>query len=408
MSARTFHYTARSLDGQAIRGSMHAADAGSVLELLRSRSLFVTGVAPQSDLAERIGRALRIGTVRPPALLAFFRSFATLLRAGVSIQRALTVTVERSDDARLAETLRSVRADVEHGAALSAALQRHPREFPALFIAMIAAGETGGILDDVLERLALLLERQTLLRKKLRGVLAYPAIVMVAAAALLVFLIVSIVPMFAGLFDSFHVALPPATLFLVSAGRMLATPQPWLITAATVPAAAFALDRCARTAAGALFVDRIRLRIPVVGPLLRKAVTARVMRLLATLLRSGVELVAAIEAVIPVAGSPHYAHALRSVIAALRNGESLAEPLSDSRVFDPLVAALVQVGEETGLLDEMLLTLAEYFESDVEAAIATLGAVIEPALILALGAVVGFIVLSIFLPLYSFIGSVAK
>jgi type IV pilus assembly protein PilC len=408
MSARTFHYTARTLDGAAIRGSMHAADAGNVLQLLRSRSLFVTGVQPQSEWSERLGRALRIGAIRPPALLAFFRSFATLLRAGIPIQRALTVTIERANDARMAETLSSVRADVEGGVPLSAALQRHPRDFPALFVAMIAAGETGGILEEVLERLALLLEREALLRNKLRAVLAYPLIVTLAAGALLVFLIVNVVPMFAQLFDSFHAALPPATQLLVAAGRILAAPQPWLFAAAALPLAGFAAARTARTPAGAQWIDHLRLRIPVVGPLLHKSITARTMRMLATLLRSGVELVSAIEAVIPVSGSPAYARAFTRIVAALRAGEPLADTLADSLVFDPLVAALVRVGEETGLLDDMLVTLAEYFESDVEAAIATLGAVIEPALILVLGVVVGCIVLSIFLPLYSLIGSVSK
>jgi type IV pilus assembly protein PilC len=408
ISTRTFHYSARTQEGELVRGSMQAPDAGSVLDLLRSRALFVTAVDAESQVAERLGRVLRVGGVTRAGLLTFFRSFATLVRAGVSIQRALTVAIERADDPRLREALRSVLADVERGSALSEALGRRPRDFPPLYVAMIGAGEAGGILDDVLDRLALLLEREAALRKKIQAALAYPLVVIVAAGGLLVFLIARVVPMFAGLFESFHVELPLATQLLLRLGELLSAPLPWLVTAAVLPLTALIAYRAARNPAGALFLDAIRLRLPIVGPLLRKAISARVVRMLATLLRSGIELVAAIDAIIPVTGSPCYTQAFERVNAALREGRPLAHSLAASQLFDPMFVALVSVGEETGLLDEMLLKLAEYFETDVEGAIATLGAVIEPALVIVLGGVVGFIVFSIFLPLYSLIGSVSQ
>jgi type IV pilus assembly protein PilC len=408
MSARTFHYSARTLKGELVRGSMQAADAGNVLDLLRSRALFVTSVDTESELADRLRRTLRLGAVPQRALLAFFRSFATLLRAGVSIQRALNVTIDRAADPRLAETLRSILADIESGAALSAAMSRHPREFPPLYVAMIRAGETGGILDDVLERLALLLERESALRQKVQTALAYPAVVVSAACVLLIFLIVNVVPMFASVFAGFGVELPLATRLLVWLGRSAGLPTVWFAAAACAAAAALTVYRLVQHPAGASALDAARLRLPIVGPLLRRAITARTVRMLATLLRSGVELVAAIDAIVPVAGSPTYARAFARVNDALRDGEPLAEALARCPIFDPMFVALVRVGEETGLLDEMLLKLAEYFERDVETAIATLGAVIEPVLIIVLGGVVGFIVFSIFLPLYSLIGSVSQ
>lgn len=407
MAARTFHYTARTLAGELVRGSMQAADAGNVLALLRSRALFVTALNVEHEFIDHLRGTLRREAVSRTALRAFFRSFATLVRAGVSMQRSLTVTIERAADARLAEALRSVLADVEHGSPLNEAMSRRPREFPPLYVAMIKAGEAGGILDDVLDRLALLLEREAALRKKVQTAFAYPIVVLIAAASLLIFLIVNVVPTFAQLFESFHVELPLGTRLLVRAAALLAAPASWLLAAAALALAAFLGSRFARSSGGAFFIDDVRLRLPIVGPLLQKAIAARVVRMLATLLRSGVELVSAIDAVIPVAGSPCYARAFARVSAALREGEPLARPLAQSRLFDPMFLALVRVGEETGLLDDMLLKLADYFESDVEAAIATLGAVIEPALIITLGAVVGGVVFSIFLPLYSLIGSIS-
>lgn len=406
--SQTFHYTARDGNGDLVRGSMQAADSRNVLALLRSRALFVTALQPESDLAARVVRALRSGGVSRSAQLTFFRSFATLVRAGVSIQRALVVTVEQSTDRQLSEALRCVLADVEQGSTLSDAMTRRAREFSPLYVAMIRAGEAGGILDDVLERLALLLEREAVLQKKLRAALAYPAVVSFVALALTVFLLVSVVPMFAQLFASFHVDLPAATLLLVWLGGALATPFPWLAACIAVPLLTVAAYGFARTPAGALTLDTWRLRLPIVGPLLHRAISGRTVRMLATLLRSGIELVSAIETVVPVTGSPCYARAFEHINRGLRDGEPFGATLAASPLFDPMLVALVRVGEETGALDDMLFKLAEYLESDVETAIATLGAIVEPALVIVLGSAVGFIVFSVFLPLYTLIGSVSK
>jgi type IV pilus assembly protein PilC len=408
MRARMFHYTARTLEGDVVRGSMQAGELRNVVDLLRSRALFVTAVDAEHDFANRLRRTLRIGGVSHTALRGFFRSFATLVRAGVSIAQALTVTIERNADARLVEALRSVLADVEHGTPLSDAMSRRPAEFPPLYVAMIRAGEAGGILDDVVERLALLLERESALRKKVQTALAYPTIVMTAATALMFLLIVKIVPMFAQMFDSFHVELPLATQLLLQLGKWLAAPLPWAVLGGGAALLAFVAFRAGRTPAGAFAIDGLRLRLPIVGPLLNKAIAARAVRMLATLLRSGIDLVSALDAIVPIAGSPRYARTFEHLAGALREGQPLANGLARCDLFDPMFFALTRVGEETGLLDEMLLKLAEYYESDVEAAIATLSAVIEPALIIVLGGMVAFIVFSIFLPLYSLIGQVAQ
>lgn len=408
MSAAQYRYAARTAAGELVRGSMAAPSADAVLASLRTRALFVTSVACETAVAGTLGRSLHLGRPSRRALLAFFRSFSTLIRAGVPMRRALDVTIERTTDGVLRESLRSVLADVEHGAALGDALSRRPRAFAPLYVAMVRAGEAGGILDDVLDRLASFLERDADLRKKVRAALAYPTVVVTAALGLVAFLIARIVPMFAQMFDAFHVELPATTRALLALGAALQQPGAWIAGAAVVLAIALAAAAATRARAVALFFDRARLRLPVVGPLLHKSITARIARTLATLLRSGIELVTAIGVVRPVAGSPAYAAALDRVDLALRAGEPLTAPLEAARLFDPLAVALVRVGEETGLVDEMLLKVAAYFESDVEAAIATLGAVLEPALVVALGGVVGFIVFSVFIPLYALIGQVSQ
>ena len=407
MTAHAYRYAARTPAGEPVRGTMAATSADDALAILRTRALFVTMLRRESSARVAFARSLKLGGPSRRALLTFFRAFATLIRAGVAMRRSLDVTIERARDPALREALRAIAADVEHGTPLSDAMQRRPRVFAPLAVAMIRAGEAGGILDDVLERLAAFLERDAELRKKVRSALAYPAVVLTGAGALVLFLLARIVPMFRQMFEAFHVELPVTTRILLATATALQTPIPWIVAVAASIGGFAAVALVTRTRRGALLLDAVRLRAPVIGPVLHKAITARVAHMLATLLRSGIELVVAIDVVRPVAGSPLFAAALERTAAALRAGEPLSAPLEAGRLFDPLAVALIRVGEETGLVDEMLQTVARYFESDVEAAIATLGAILEPALIGALGVVVGFIVFSVFIPLYTLIGSVS-
>jgi len=406
--ALDFHYRARTAAGETVAGRMQARDREAVVASLRSRALFVTAIDAETPVRRSLIRILAIGRVRGATLLTFFRSFATLLRAGVAMRRALTVTIERCSDQVLQEALRAVLAEVERGMTLSDALAARPRIFLPLYCAMIRAGERGGVLEDVVERVATLLERDAALVKKLRAALAYPLIVVSAALGLVVLLIVKIVPMFAGMFASFNVAIPPTTRVLMALSSVLQMPLLWFGVAGGSVAVTIAVRRLAATERGSLALDQFRFRIPLVGPLARKAVLARVARMLGTLVRSGIDLLAAIDTVAPVAASPLYRSVLLGCGAALRAGEPLSGPLTQSRAFDPLFVALVRVGEETGSLDDMLIKSAEYFESDIESALAVLSATIEPILVIVLGAIVGTIVFSVFLPLYSLIGSLAK
>ncbi len=401
-----FAYTARSDQGVFVAGSLEAENVEVALSHLRMRALFVTSIHAAKSAAGSVAGVFSILPVNAAAKLGVFRSLATLVRSGVPLRRALAVTIDECGDRRLAEALRSVARDIEAGSALSTAMALRPREFSELFIAMIRAGEVGGVLDQVLERLASLLERDRAMRKRLGAALAYPAIVSVAAIALVLFLIANIIPAFAGIFEQMHVQLPLSTRVLIAVGRVLSKPE-----------LAFALvGGCAAIYAGmriawrqkrvARHLDRLALLSPVVGPLLRSVTIGRLARTLGTLLRSGVALLPALDATEGTLGRIPYQEMLQTVRERLREGLTLAEPFAKSKLFSALFVQLVHVGEETGTLDAMLLRAADYVELDVETAIASLGNVLEPVLIILLGSIVGTIVASVLLPLYSVIGSI--
>lgn len=402
-----FRYTARTTAGALVRGHIVSPDIDAALAGLRRRALFVTAVRPERG-GRRMLRVPAFGTGSGRARVAFFRSFATLVRAGVPLRRGLDVAIERCASPQLASALRDVAADIESGDPLSSAFGRQPAIFSRLIVAMIAAGEGGGILDEVLERIATFLERDDALRKSVVAALAYPAVVLWASLALVAFIIVRVVPMFSSLFTSFHVPLPLSTRILIAIGEGASQPAVWSFAAAMLLLSVAGGVAAAKTRRGRFILDRFRLNIPIAGPLIRKAIVARFARMTGTLVRSGIELSAALDVVIPVTGSPVHEAALATVAVALREGAPFTAPLAETGLFDPMLLALIGVGEETGMLDVMLPTAADYFEADVAAAIATLSAVVEPALIAVLGVIVGLIMYAVFIPLYSLIGSVAQ
>jgi len=385
---------------------MQAESAEHALSHLRTRSVFVTSLAQKGGAKATAVALFTLLPVSAGARLACFRSLATLVRAGVPLRRALDVSIEQCADGRLGEALRSVASDIEGGAALSMAMSRRPREFAPLFIAMIKAGELGGVLDEVLERLSTMLELDRAMRKRLMAALAYPAVVSCAALALIVLLVANIVPAFAGLFAEMHVKLPLTTRILIAAGTLMASPISDIVIVLGVATAALGVRAAWSQPNLAPVFDRVLLRLPVAGAIVRNAVIARISRTLGTLLRSGVPVLDALDSCKDVVGNALYARAVEGVATELREGHPMSIPLERSGLFDPIFLQLVRVGEETGTLDAMLIRIAEYFEIDVESAIAALGSIVEPVLILILGTVVGTIVASVLIPLYSIIGSI--
>jgi type IV pilus assembly protein PilC len=404
--AATFFYRARTPEGSLVSGSIVAEKTEEVVAHLRTRALFVTSVAEATTLAGSIERVRTMRSVSPPPLVVFFRSFATLTRAGVSVARSLNVAITQCSDNRLREALRAVLAEIENGRSVSVALRQHPREFAPLYVAMLEAGEAGGMLDDVLDRVASMLEKEQALRKKVGASLAYPMIVLCAAIGLVFFLLSTLVPTFGRMFAQMNVPLPASTRFLIALGAVVGQPLFWgsaIVLAVTSIAVLVLARQNPRTAAA---LDRLRLRLPLIGAVHRKTVIARLMRTLGSLLRSGVDVLRSIDVVAPVAGNAAYAEALRGLHTALRDGASMADQLEKSDLFEPMVLQMVRVGEETGALDNMLLKTAEYYETDVEATMATLSSTLEPILILVVGAVVGFIVFSVFVPMFSLVSQI--
>ncbi|MDQ2864681.1 MAG: type II secretion system F family protein [Candidatus Eremiobacteraeota bacterium] len=399
-------YTARSAEGAPVTGSISAQSADDALAHLRTRSLFVTALQSSESRGGALLSVMSAFSTSQSAKVAFFRSFATLIGSGVPMRRALLVTVEECRSARLAEALRSIIADIESGASLSGSMARRPRDFSPLFVAMIKAGEIGGALADVLERLAELMERDRALRKRVAAALAYPSIVSLTAAGLVVFLLANTVPAFAAMFDEMHVTLPLTTRIFIAIGEAAKSPVV-ILGMLVVPIAGYCcLRSAARNVRFAEGLDRLKLALPLFGAIVRKSTVARFARTLSTLLRSGVSLTTSLEASGDAVDSAVYARCVKALGESLKGGDPLTVPLERSRLFDPLFLQLVRVGEETGQLDSMLLRVANYYELDVETAVTTLGTVLEPLLIIALGAIVGTIVASVLIPLYSVIGSI--
>lgn len=399
-----YYYTARSPRGELLRGSIEARSHAAALALLRTRAIFVTSLSCAGTAAGTVAAALQGGGVSRTRLVPLFRALATLAAAGVPLRGAIGVLRDESRSGRLSEALASIETAIESGHALSQAFAQHPKEFPPLYTAMIAAGEAGGTLEQVLERLATLLERESAVRKRVAASLAYPAVVAVAALALVAFLLVSIVPMFQSLYAQMRVPLPASTTALLLAGSALRSPSAIaaaIVCAALLAAAVYAVRSTPRGAAAA---EHLAWKLPVLGAITRRVHGARFARTLGSLLQSGLPLTAALDTVAPVAGAP-VRRCIDDLREQLAGGSPLHGPLAASRLFDPLFVQMVRVGEETGCVDAMLLRVAEYYEADVEAALSALGSLLEPAMILVLGGAVAFIVSSIFIPLYTLIGN---
>jgi type IV pilus assembly protein PilC len=340
------------------------------------------------------------------ARLAAFRSLAALIEAGVPLRRSLeTVTAGPSRES-IIDALRSVSAKVETGTALSLAMEDHPHEFSSMTVAIVRAGEAGGSLDEALRTLARWEERDRSLRRKIVATLTYPAVVSVAAATLLLFLVGNTIPAFAATFAQMHARLPLVTRVLLRLGSAVDSPELvpsiGIVVAIIIATTTWAKHRYPLLTEA---LDRFRFRFPLVGPVLSKASAARLARTLGSLLQAGVDVVTSIEICSGVVGPAHRS-CLKDVTASLRRGDGLVAPFEQSGLFDPTFAQLLRSGEESGAIDAMFARIARFYESDVETSLLALTSILEPILICTLGLAVGTIVASIIIPLYSMIGTI--
>lgn len=396
-----------ALDARGVEktGSLDAADTKQALIALRGQGLIpveITAEKPERGPDSFFGKTGRFGfrpSIRARELAAFTRQLATLLRAGMPLLRGLEVLTRQEHNAALRRVIENLGEGIRAGGTLSEAMARHPRVFDRLYLNMIKAGEAGGVLDTVLDRLARFQEKSLQLRGKIVAALVYPFIVLTVAVLILMGLLVLVVPKFKQIFADLlkGAPLPPLTQLVLNVSEVVR--HHFLVTLGIVIASGIALRILRRTPAGARMFDLLTIKLPLFGPLLLKAVVARFGRTLGTLLSSGVPILPALLITRDTCGNTWVAGAISTVHERVKEGASVARPLEDTGVFPPMVTSMIDVGEHTGNLPEMLGKTADIYEDEVDNAVAGLSSLIEPILILFLAVVVGTIVIALFLPI---------
>jgi len=407
-----YSYVAKDALGKVHKGSTEAENEQVLVRRLREKGFWVQkvteerGAPAEQAAAPRRGGFVIFGRVSGRDLSIFCRQFATMMNAGVSLVRCLAVLEEQTGSVRLRQIIRDIQATVEAGETLSRALTKYPGVFSNLFVGLVRAGEVGGVLDETLNRLSTFLEEDQRLKRKVRSAMTYPSLVVVFATGMVLGLVTFILPRFMELFTELDIKqLPAPTQVLVDFSNFMKTK--WYLLILGVVLLYVAFSRYVRTRTGKRQWDWIRLRIPVFGKLNHKVSLARFSRTLSTLLVSGVPILQALETVAGAVDNEIMADAIMSARAAIREGERIGDPLAKSGLFPPMVVQMIAIGEETGSLDAMLSKIADFYESEVEATLQSLTAALEPVMIVGLGGVVGFIVISMFLPLIAVVNSLA-
>jgi type IV pilus assembly protein PilC len=393
----TFVFRAVDLAGVAARGEVDAETKQAVTDQLKARGLIVLDINAKKGSKEISLEFLE--RVKARDLTIMTRQLATMVTAGVTILRALYVLEEQTQSKLLKRALVQIRKDVEAGLPLSDALARHPKIFSPLYIAMVRSGETGGMLESSLLRTADQLEKEDALRRQVRAAMIYPAVVVSFAVTVLIALVAFIVPVFAKVFKDFGGKLPGLTQFTVGLSNFLTSK--WYLCIAIVVAVAWAFLAWKKSSWGRPQWDRFRLRIPMrIGEVVQKIALARWSRTLSALTNAGVPILQALEVTGQTAGNKVVEDAMANVRDSVKRGGTIAAPLKDVAVFPAMVVHMVGVGEETGALDTMLNKIADFYEDEVNAAIKALTSILEPVMIIVIGAIVGFIVISMYLPLF--------
>jgi type IV pilus assembly protein PilC len=393
-----YAYSAINAEGVELSGQIHAPDVEAAREQLRMRGLLAQMLDELPAEGEEGVRTV-FKKIKPKSLQIFSRQFATMIDAGLSVVSALVILEEQTEDKYLARIISELRADVEGGLLLSQALSRHPKIFSRLYVAMVEAGEAAGILDQVLDRAAYQIEKETRLKRRVKGAMIYPTMVLIFATLVLIGMLLFLVPIFVDIFKSLGGELPILTQYVVNASNFLR--NQWMFFFPAVGVAFFGLRRLKRTEQGRRVWDRIKLRVPMkIGSIVLKVTMARFSRTLATLVAAGVDIIKALEITGQTAGNWVVEEALADVRAKVHEGVPIAEPLIENPVFPPMVGHMVRIGEETGELETMLAKIADFYEDEVDAAVQSLTAIIEPLMMIAVGLVVGIIIIAMYLPMF--------
>jgi type IV pilus assembly protein PilC len=394
----TYAYKVRDRGGNLISGTLVADNEGLVLQRLREQGLTPLEVGKQ-------GRSLNIELtkkkVKLKELSVFSRQFATMVNSGLPILRALSILADQTNNSELAKTLSACRTDIEQGSSLSAAMQKHPKVFNDLYVSMVKSGETGGSLDSVLLRLADMIENEVKLRGKIKSAMTYPIAVVALVTLIMSAMLLFVVPQFKSIYGQLGGSLPMPTRVLLAVSDLFK--KFWFIFVAGAFLARFLFRRWKATPAGRESVDAFKLRVPVFGSLFHKTALARFAGTLSMLLRSGVPILQALDIVSDTVNNKVISKAVTDVQAAVREGESMAKPLSKHKVFPPMVVQMLAVGEETGQVDVMLEKVSTFYNQEVEASVDALTSLIEPLLIAIIGGAVGAAVIALYMPMFNII-----
>jgi type IV pilus assembly protein PilC len=399
-----FAYIAINADGLELDGEIHAPDTEGAREQLRIRGLLAERLEELPASGEEGVRTV-FKKIKPKTLQIFSRQFATMIEAGLNVVGSLVILEQQTEDVYFASVVRELRADVEGGLLLSQALARHPKIFDRLYVSMVEAGEAAGILDTVLDRVAYQIEKSTQLKRRVKGAMMYPTMVLTFATLVLVGLLMFLVPVFVRIFATLGGTLPTLTQYVVDVSNVLR--NNWYILFPTFFALIFGTRRFKRTEQGRQIWDRIKLKIPMkIGDVVTKIVMARFSRTLSTLVAAGVDIIKSLEITGQTAGNWVIESALADVRAKVHQGVPIAQPLIDNEIFPPMVSQMVKIGEETGELEKMLSKIADFYEDEVDAAIQTLTSIIEPVMMILVGMMVGVIVISMYLPMFKMLSLV--
>jgi len=405
--AQTFLYKARNPAGKLVSGKVEAESRNSAVALLRERKFFVVELKEASagsfSFKSEIFFRKKVGA-RDLAILC--RQFATMVQAGLPILQCLNILIQQSDNITLKETLKKVAGNLEKGLSLAESIRNFPGVFPQIFISMVEAGEIGGSLDNVLERLAFNFEKEHDIKEKVKSAMTYPAVVILVAVVVMAALLIFVIPSFVAMLNDMKAPIPAPTQIVINTSNFLKSF--WYIAILSIAGAMFGYKQAVKKGQGKNMMDRLMLKLPVFGPMINKIIISRFCRSLSTLLMSGVPVLQSLDVVKNIVGNTVIIKSIKETQNSIKEGQNISLPLQKSGVFPPMVTRMMAIGEETGSLDTLLERIADFYEQEVDELVSRLSSMLEPILIVVMGGIVGFIILSIMLPMYSIVTNVKR
>lgn len=396
-----FTYKGKTLGGSLVAGELKAKNRAELERTLRNNKVLVTSVSAKPSQIR-----LRIGTgIKKVYLSRFTRQFATMIGAGLPMVQCLEILSQQMESAELRRVVAEVKESVQAGTTLAEALSRHKKVFDDLYVNMVDAGEIGGALDTILVRLAVYREKADALTRKVKGAMVYPSVVMTVAIGVTFLMLTYIVPVFAKMFSGLGAELPAPTRIVLSLSGFIRGNILTGVISLIILIAAYRYY--SKTQKGRLNIDRVKLKLPLLGDLIRKSSIARFSRTLATLLSSGVSILDALDITARTSNNRVVHDAIKRSVLSIAEGETITQPLKESKVFPPMVIQMISVGEKTGGLDEMLSKIADFYDEEVDAAVAALTSMIEPVIIVLMGIVIGGILIAMYLPMFEIIGKIS-